>query len=193
MAKNQNTIPLCFHMVIKFLCHFVTFLSGSDVAFTLHRCIRYSCVYSLCMSSTLSGSSALQRVKLGDAPEICDEIIFNFYPGLPHIYTANDKLFCQMTATCRLSSFKVYGIVHDHVMKMLYSEEVDLQMKVCPICRHTMLQCMCPELEHSMKQQFVYTFRTPLLNCNWGEPEQAPHQWDCIARRMCMSACGHIP
>ena len=70
-----------------------------------------------------------------------------------------------MTATARLSLFKVYGIVHDHVMKMLYSEEVDLQMKVCPICRHTMLQnhCMCPELEHSMKQQFVYTFRTPFL------------------------------
>ena len=37
------------------------------------------------MSLTLSGSSALQRVKLGDALEICNGIIFNFYLGLPHI------------------------------------------------------------------------------------------------------------
>ena len=37
------------------------------------------------MSPTLSGSSVLWHVKLGDALEICDGIIFNFYPGLPHM------------------------------------------------------------------------------------------------------------
>ena len=37
------------------------------------------------MSSAPSGSSALQHVKLGDALEIRDGIIFDFYSGLPHI------------------------------------------------------------------------------------------------------------
>ena len=36
------------------------------------------------MSPTLSGSSALQCIKLGDALEIRNGI-FDFYPGLPHI------------------------------------------------------------------------------------------------------------
>ena len=48
--------------------------------------IRHSCVYVAHMSLTLSGSSALQRVKLGDALEIRNGIIFNFYSGLPHLY-----------------------------------------------------------------------------------------------------------
>ena len=37
------------------------------------------------MSSAPSGNLALQRVELGDALEIRDRIIFDFYPGLPHI------------------------------------------------------------------------------------------------------------
>ena len=49
--------------------------------------IRYSCIYIARMSPTLSGSSALKRVKLGDALEMHDRIIFNFYSGLPHIYS----------------------------------------------------------------------------------------------------------
>ena len=38
------------------------------------------------ISPTLNGSSALQCVKLGDAPEIRNGIIFDFYLGLPHIH-----------------------------------------------------------------------------------------------------------
>ena len=52
-------------------------------SYTLHGRIRYSCVYIACMSPTLSGSSALQHVKLGDALEIRNRIIFDFYSGLP--------------------------------------------------------------------------------------------------------------
>ena len=37
------------------------------------------------MSLTLSGSSVLWRVKLGDALEIRNGIIFDFYSGLPHV------------------------------------------------------------------------------------------------------------
>ena len=45
------------------------------------------------MSLTLSGSSALWCVKLGDALEIRNGITFDFYPGLPHIH------FCLKVGT----------------------------------------------------------------------------------------------
>ena len=37
------------------------------------------------MSSALSGSLALQHVKFSNVLEIRNGIIFDFYPGLPHI------------------------------------------------------------------------------------------------------------
>ena len=43
------------------------------------------------MSPTPSGSLALQRVKLGDALEIREGIIFDFYPGLPHILATSQS------------------------------------------------------------------------------------------------------
>ena len=43
------------------------------------------CVHEVHMSPTLNGSSALLCVKLGDALEICEGIIFDFYLGLPHL------------------------------------------------------------------------------------------------------------
>ena len=49
----------------------------------LHRCIRYPCVYTSCMSPALSGCLALQHAKLGDALKI---LTFDFYSGLPHIH-----------------------------------------------------------------------------------------------------------
>ena len=42
-------------------------------------------VYKACMSLATSRSLLLQHVKLGDMLEICDGIIFEFYPRLPHI------------------------------------------------------------------------------------------------------------
>ena len=38
------------------------------------------------MSPDLSGSSAPKHVKFGNALEICDGIIFDFYSRLPYIY-----------------------------------------------------------------------------------------------------------
>ena len=60
-------------------------------SYALSGCIRYSCVYIARMSPTLSGSSALQRVKLGDALEIRNGIIFDFYSGLPHFIVKTSK------------------------------------------------------------------------------------------------------
>ena len=37
------------------------------------------------MSPAPSGSLALLRVELADALEIRDALIFDFYPGLPHV------------------------------------------------------------------------------------------------------------
>ena len=38
------------------------------------------------MNPALNGSSVLERFKCGDAIEIWNGIMFDFYPGLPHIY-----------------------------------------------------------------------------------------------------------
>ena len=43
------------------------------------------CVYEARMSLTLRESLALQSVKLSNALEVRDEIIFEFYLGLPHV------------------------------------------------------------------------------------------------------------
>ena len=45
------------------------------------------------MSPTLSGISAVWHVKLGDALEILDGIIFDFYPGLPHIHNMTSPFY----------------------------------------------------------------------------------------------------
>ena len=45
------------------------------------------------MSPTLSRSSALQRVKLCDALEIRNRIIFDFYPGLPHMVCMGYRVY----------------------------------------------------------------------------------------------------
>ena len=37
------------------------------------------------MSPALNGSSTLQRFEHGNAVEKCNRIMFDFYPGLPHM------------------------------------------------------------------------------------------------------------
>ena len=41
--------------------------------------------YTACKSPTLNGSSVLQCFKRDNAIEIRNEIMFDFYPGLPHV------------------------------------------------------------------------------------------------------------
>ena len=40
----------------------------------------------VCMSSTLNESSVLQHFERGNTVKIHNGIIFDFYPGLPHMY-----------------------------------------------------------------------------------------------------------
>ena len=43
-------------------------------------------VYTARMNPALNGSSALERFERGNAIEICNGIMFDFYPGLAHMY-----------------------------------------------------------------------------------------------------------
>ena len=43
-------------------------------------------VYTACVSPALNGSSALQRFERGNAIEIRNRIMFDFYLILPHLY-----------------------------------------------------------------------------------------------------------
>ena len=44
------------------------------------------------MSPALNGSSALQRFERGNAVEIHNGIMFDFYSGLPHVFAAHEHL-----------------------------------------------------------------------------------------------------
>ena len=66
-------------------CSTKLLLGWEGSSYSLCRRIRYSYVYIAHMSPTLSGSLALYHIKLGDALELCNGIIFDFYSGLPHL------------------------------------------------------------------------------------------------------------
>ena len=49
----------------------------------LHRLINYSYIFAAHMSPALNGCFVLQR---GNAVELRNRIMFDFYPGLPHVF-----------------------------------------------------------------------------------------------------------
>ena len=69
--------------------------------------IRYSCILAACMSPALNGSFALQHFECGNAVEMYNGIMIDFYPGLPHMYA--------MCTTCIMDSYT-----------MSFSEDFDL-------------------------------------------------------------------
>ena len=53
------------------------------------------------MSPTLNESTALQRFKRGNVVEIRNEIMFDFYLGLPHIYVPlSISIFTESRSGC---------------------------------------------------------------------------------------------
>ena len=50
----------------------------------LRRLIKYSCIFAVRMSPILNGSFVLRHFECSNAVEICNGIMFDFYPGLPH-------------------------------------------------------------------------------------------------------------
>ena len=56
------------------------------------------------MTPTGNGSTVLQHFECGNAIELCNRIMFNFYPGLPHMYTYM-YTYSFTIYTCTPSSF----------------------------------------------------------------------------------------
>ena len=50
------------------------------------------------MSPTLNGSFVLQRFKRSNTVELCNGMMFNFYPGLPHVHTLHTV--CTYSVQC---------------------------------------------------------------------------------------------
>ena len=74
------------------------------------RCMN-TCV--VCMSPALNESSALQRFEHGNAVKIPNEIMFDFYPGLPHIVTLFVTCECNRKDHCcrsRIRRLPLYAI-----------------------------------------------------------------------------------
>ena len=54
-------------------------------SYTLSKLINTCHIYTAHMSPVLNGSFALQRFERSNAIKICNGIMFDFYPGLPHV------------------------------------------------------------------------------------------------------------
>ena len=89
------------------------------------------------MSPGLNGSTALQRFECGIMVEICNRIMFNFYPELPHI-AYHDKMIAtakvrrqysgkHREGMCRCSQEKVWiarAAVNESVCEDSHTEHV---------------------------------------------------------------------
>ena len=49
------------------------------------RCVNVVSIHKFTQSPSLNGSSVLEHFKRSNAIEIRNEIMFDFYPGLPHM------------------------------------------------------------------------------------------------------------
>ena len=74
--------------------HYISMYSDRNVAFEVQyllvlyvarRCIDSCRRYALRVSPALNGRSEILHFECSNAIEICDGLMFNFYPGLPHI------------------------------------------------------------------------------------------------------------
>ena len=69
---------------------------------------KYWWVYSAHMSPALNGSSTLEHFKRSNASEIRNGIMFDFYPGLPHVWINRD-LYADYTNQEYRASFAVHS------------------------------------------------------------------------------------
>ena len=54
-------------------------------SYALCKCVKYSWVYTVCMTPTRNRSIVLLHFKHGNVIDICNGIMFTFYQGLPHM------------------------------------------------------------------------------------------------------------
>ena len=86
----QSQVEIEHYSVAYFarIAAFEALLRGASVkggAHALGKLINTCHIYTVRMSPALNRSSALWRFERSNAIEICNEIMFSFYPGLPHM------------------------------------------------------------------------------------------------------------
>ena len=69
-------------------------------------------VYTVHMSFALNGSSALERFKHGNVIEIRNRIMFNFYPGLPHIGAGSFREVKSPVIQMHTHTLNMYRHIH---------------------------------------------------------------------------------
>ena len=67
------------------------------------------------MGPTINGRTALQCFKLGNAVEIRNGIMFDFYPGLPHMYFTVKSYDEELHLWKHFPSWRVSQVLSMHV------------------------------------------------------------------------------
>ena len=84
----QSQVEIQHYSVVYFNCitafevlyHRTSIKSGADM-----RCVNVVSIHEFTQSPSLNGSSTLEHFKRSNAIEIRNGIMFDFYPGLPHM------------------------------------------------------------------------------------------------------------
>ena len=80
-GQNQNII----HCIFESIATFEALQCGTFVKGGAHTCcVNVVSIDEFTQHVCLNGSSTLERFKRSNVSEICNGIMFNFYPGLPH-------------------------------------------------------------------------------------------------------------
>ena len=83
----KNYSVACFIHISAFeaLYRRTSVKSGADMHCINNKPMNTWHVFTVHITPTLNGSSALQHFECGNMIEICNRIMFNFYPGLPRV------------------------------------------------------------------------------------------------------------
>ena len=106
------------------------------------------------MSPTLNGSSALQRFEHGNAVEVRNRIMFNFYLGLPQMFVA-----CNIMQLHTYMYIDTCKHVHTHMLTHAYPCKVQ-----CPSinCYETYQQNTIPKsITSSLGVIIIFFFSFP--------------------------------
>ena len=110
VAVPGRNRPLCILSMVLRLKHCNRELMLGVGLNTLCKRASYSWVYTVRMSPTRNGSTALQCFECGNALEIHNGIMFDFYLGLPHIESSTVSPTTSITTSTKLWMFTAASI-----------------------------------------------------------------------------------
>ena len=96
LGRNRTLFCRVFWSHYRVQTAAVQYFSYGWGSYVLCKLMNTWYVYTARMSPTLNGSSALQRFERSNAIEISNTIMFDFYPGLPHMYGLSGYVWCKM-------------------------------------------------------------------------------------------------